>query len=131
MTLKIDPAIREKYLDWLMTPPAYRDPTSKQKFADDHGVHVQTLRYWEKSDEFKSRLAKLKAEWGQEYHADIIGKLLQIVASRDDSVAVQAAKILLQHLDVPSEQKEDIDLTPEAITRIKGELKAAGYNVIE
>ncbi len=53
-------AKQELYLDWLCTAPSERVPSSKQKFAVEHGTTTQTLRNWEKRpafrEEWKSRV---------------------------------------------------------------------------
>ena len=41
------------YLGWLCTPPVERQPASKAKYAVEHRVAEQTLRRWEKLEQFR------------------------------------------------------------------------------
>ena len=47
---------QERYLDWLLTAPKDREPSSKQKLADELGVNVRTMSGWEEKRAFKERL---------------------------------------------------------------------------
>jgi hypothetical protein len=47
---------QEKYLNWLMTPPPYRNPKTKNEFAEQNGLDSSTLRRWDKKPAFR-------AEW--------------------------------------------------------------------
>jgi len=47
-------ARHEKYLEWLVTPAANREPKTQAEFARMLGVDTTTLRRWEKKDWFKS-----------------------------------------------------------------------------
>ena len=45
---------QEKYLNWLCLPQQLREPSSKEKYADENGINVTTLRRWEKKAVFKT-----------------------------------------------------------------------------
>jgi hypothetical protein len=51
---------QQRYLDWLCTAPAERQPALKKDMADALGVDVTTLRRWEKKpfvkDEWQKRV---------------------------------------------------------------------------
>lgn len=87
-------ARQEAYLGWLCTPPAERDPASKEKFADSVGVNVSTLRRWEKRDVFRKK-------W-QEKVDDIQGspersqRLLDTLYDRALGGDIKAAQLYLQ-----------------------------------
>jgi hypothetical protein len=49
---------QQKYLDWLCTAPAERQPATKSKMADAVGVDITTLRRWEKKPYFKEEWQK-------------------------------------------------------------------------
>jgi len=53
----LDPR-QEKYLQWLCLPAPLREPTSKEKYAKEHGVDQSTLRRWEKKPAFKAEWEK-------------------------------------------------------------------------
>jgi len=43
---------QEQYLNWLLTPPAERVPSSQQKYCDMHNVDPTTVRRWQKKPQF-------------------------------------------------------------------------------
>ncbi len=49
---------QQRYLDWLCTAPAERQPSLKKDMADALGVDVTTLRRWEKKPFFKDEWQK-------------------------------------------------------------------------
>jgi hypothetical protein len=49
---------QQRYLDWLCTAPAERQPALKKDMADALGVDVTTLRRWEKKPFFKDEWQK-------------------------------------------------------------------------
>jgi len=127
----IDDSTKEAYLDWLMAPPAERDPSTKLEMAEVLGVAVSTLYLWENSPLFQEQLRLLKSRWGIKFHGEILGRLMDVVANGTDTAAIQAAKVLLPHIDTgPREVKED-DLTAEHLIAIKEALKAQGFQVAE
>jgi hypothetical protein len=46
---------QEEYLLWLLTPEDSRRPSTKKAWAEDHGLHYNTLGQWEKKEGFKER----------------------------------------------------------------------------
>jgi len=127
----IDDSTKEAYLDWLMAPPAERDPSTKLEMAEVLGVAVSTLYLWENSPLFQEQLRLLKSRWGIKFHGEILGRLMDVVANGTDTAAIQAAKVLLPHIDTgPREVKED-DLTEAHLVAIKAALKAEGYEVTD
>ena len=46
---------QEEYLEWLLTPKDSRNPKTKKAWAEDHGIHFNTLQVWEKRRDFKER----------------------------------------------------------------------------
>lgn len=48
-------AQQEEYLEWLLTPKDSRNPSTKKAWAEDHGIHFNTLQVWEKRKDFKER----------------------------------------------------------------------------
>jgi hypothetical protein len=125
----IDPGTKQAYLEWLLAPPVERDPPTKKGVAEKLGVAMSTLYSWEGTTEFQEELRQLKSKWGVKFHGEILGRLMSIVASGSDTAAIQAAKVLLPHIDTgPREIRED-DLTKEHILAIKEALKEKGFEV--
>jgi len=122
---------KEQYLDWLMAPPAEREPKTKEDFAELVGVARSTLYSWENTPQFQEQLRMLKSRWGVKFHGEILGRLMDVVANGTDTAAIQAAKVLLPHIDTgPREVKED-DLTAEHLIAIKKALAEQGFQVAE
>ena len=127
----INDSVKEAYLEWLMAPPAERDPPSKEEVAEQLGVARSTLYSWENTTQFQEQLRLLKTRWGVKFHGEILGRLMDVVVNGTDTSAIAAAKVLLPHIDTgPREVKED-DLTNENIQAIKEALQDKGYNVVE
>jgi hypothetical protein len=125
----IDKSVKDKYLDWLMSPPSERDPATKLEVAVVLGVVPSTLYLWEATTEFQDELRQLKIKWGVKFHGEILGRLMWIVTNGTDTASIAAAKVLLPHIDTgPREVKED-DLTEEHLIAIREALKNEGYEV--
>ena len=120
-------SVKEEYLEWLLTPAPERDPATKQDMAEHLGVAVSTLWHWEKEPEFQSELRMLKTKWGVRFHGDILTRLMDIVANGTDTAAIQAAKVLLPHLDTGPQALNEEDLDLEELRAIRDVLKEKGY----
>ncbi len=127
---KYDDTVRAEYLNWLMTPPAQREPATKKLMAEQLDVAPRTLYNWEGSDEFQRELRTLKGKWGVRWYGDILGRLMDIVQNGQDGNAIRASQALLQHLEIAPE-KADETVTSEAVKAIEEALKAKGYKVVE
>jgi hypothetical protein len=46
---------QEEYLEWLLIPKDSRTPRTKKDWAEEHGIHYNTLGVWEKRKDFKER----------------------------------------------------------------------------
>jgi DNA-binding XRE family transcriptional regulator len=126
----IDPSVREEYLQWLLTPPTEREPAQKREMAEHLGVSEPTLFRWEKSEEFQEALRNVKQQWGAAFQVDILSRLIDIIHSGTDTAAIQAAKVLLPHIDAgPKETAED-ELSEAHLAAIRKALEEEGYEVI-
>lgn len=126
----IDDSVKAEYLDWLMSPPAEREPSTKAEMAESLGVAVSTLWRWENEPEFQEELRSLKVKWGTKFHGEILGRLMNIVVNGTDTAAIQASKVLLPHLDPGTRAAEQEELIDEQIEAIREKLKALDYEVI-
>ncbi len=125
----IEPGVKETYLEWLLTPPSERNPQTKAAMAQELGVATSTLWQWEKSPEFTERLRQVQREWGVRFYPEILARLMKVIAEGTDTAAIQAAKVLLPHMDNrPKEAKEE-DLTEEHLLAIKAALEEQGFEV--
>jgi hypothetical protein len=127
----IDPAIKAKYLEWLMTPPGDREPRAKTAMAEELGVSFKTLYNWESEPLFQEKLRTLKLEWGNRWYPDILAKLYDTVLNGPPAQSVAAAKVLLAHINIMDETKDTTEYSSEALEKISAALKDAGYDVID
>lgn len=86
----------EAYAEWVMTPAPLREPASKQKYADSVGLHVNTLRNYDRDPAFQEMVKDrsrvlLKAE----RLPAILDSLFEQATDRENSRSVSAAKLLL------------------------------------
>ena len=128
---KIDGSVKEQYLEWLMAPPAERDPPTKEEVAVKLDVARSTLYLWENLPEFQEELRTLKIKWGVKFHGEILGRLMKIITEGTDTSAIQAAKVLLPHIDTGAREIKEDDLTAEHLLAIKEALKDQGFQVAE
>lgn len=126
----IDESVKQEYLEWLLTIPTERELKTKAAIAEHLGVSVPTLRAWERSDAFQQELRKLKAKWSAQFEAEIFGRLISIVEKGTDTAAIQAAKVLLPHMDSSVNEAREADLTNEHLAAIRKALEESGYQVI-
>lgn len=98
---------KELYLEWLLTPPAERSPRTKREFAEYIGVAHKTLYNWERSDWFINQIRKVKGTLSVRWYGDIVNRMKDVVDSGNDRDAINAAKLLLQHLEVPDVKTDD------------------------
>ena len=122
---------KEEYLNWLLTIPGEREPATKAEMAPHLGVSRRTLNNWEESDEFMTQMRQIKGKWGVRWHGDILGRLMAIVQKGSDPAAIQAAKVLLPHLDIRTDDKGSEEITTEMTEAIKQALTSQGFKVIE
>lgn len=127
----IPESVKDQYLEWLLTPPPERNPQTKQAMADELGVNVNTLWNWEKTPKFAEGLRSIKHQWGLRFHGEILSRLMSVVANGTDTAAIQAAKVLLPHLDTGPKEVTEGDLDEISLERIKEGLKEAGFEVAE
>jgi hypothetical protein len=46
---------QEQYLEWLLQPVDSRNPKTKKEWAEQHGIHYNTVGQWEKNKNFQER----------------------------------------------------------------------------
>lgn len=121
---------KQAYLEWLLTPPGEREPATKAAMAEQLGVVVSTMWKWEETPEFQEELRKLKGKWGVRFQGEILGRLMRIVAEGSDTAAIQAAKVLLPHLDTGARELKEEEVTSEQVQAIRKALEDSGYTVV-
>ena len=120
----------EQYIEWLLTPKDLREPSSKQKFSDELGVHVNTLRNYDKDPAFQRQLMKDARTVSRVNRLpDLLESLYRISQGQNadgktktnrfgeevfpsPAASVTAAKTLIDHMTnlAPDEGEEAVDL---------------------
>lgn len=126
----IDPAVKETYIEWLLQPEGNREPATKEAMAELLGVHVRTLYNWEESDEVQAKLREVKTRWGVRYQPTILRRLMAIVEEGKDSDSISAARVLLSHLDVRTEEEKS-KMSNDRVEEIKRDLERLGFKTID
>lgn len=121
---------RSAYLDWLLTPPSERAPKTKKAFAEQYNVHRNTLRRWENSKDFISAMRNIKLQWGVQFHPHILDRLMRIVGEGSDRDAIQASRVLLNHLDVTPSEREVQEVDDDTLAELRSTLKDGGFIVV-
>lgn len=102
-----------EYIEWLVTPPAERDPDTTQGFADKIGVTTTTLAAWRRNAEFL-------AAWEHTYRLTVgspekqnkvMQELLSTATDRTDPRQVQAARLYLEAVEAVKPKKVDVTVT--------------------
>jgi hypothetical protein len=132
MNKNIPETVKLEYLEWLLTPPAERDPKTKPEMAAQLDVSLRSLYNWENSDLFQEKLSDVKRKWGARFYGEILGRLMDVVQNGTDRDAGSATRVLLGHLVVDDVKESDkVSVNTESLEKLKAALKAEGYTVIE
>lgn len=117
---------RQAYIDWLLTPPADRDPRRMEDLADNLGVTRRTLTNW------KTRDKTFIEEWERRYLATIgsperkqaiMDTLYRTAIDQDDPKHVQAAQRYMEIEGSLKPVKQQIEITKSAATLTDEELE--------
>ena len=128
----VDPSLKLEYLEWLLTVPGEREPSTKTDMATHLGVSMRTLYNWEGEPEFQEKMRSVKLEWGSRWYPEILEQLMKVVAEGPPAQKVQAAKVLLQHIDIRDDDKADTpEFEREVIKRMTAVLKEMGYDTVD
>ena len=85
---------QEKFLLWLITPEDSREPSTKKAYAEQNGIVVGTLAYWEKKKPFLERW-KL-AVTGLNQSPERSGKLLDVLYLKGLAGDIKSAELFLK-----------------------------------
>lgn len=126
----IDDSVKKEYLEWLLTPPVERDPSTKTEMSEKLGVAISTMWYWEQEPDFQEEMRQLKTKWGVRFHGEILARLMDIVTNGTDTSAIQASKVLLPHLDTGPRALTQDNITDEQVDLIRKRLDEADYTIV-
>lgn len=104
---------KQRYLDWLLTPPRERDPRTEVQLAQELSLERRTLYNWRNQKEFLE-------EWERRYLAtignpgrksEIMDTLFRTATDADDPKHVQAAKTYFEIEGGLKPQKMEVQVT--------------------
>lgn len=103
----------QRFLDWLLTPPAERNPPTQKTFAEEVGMDPFLLGQWKKDPDFFG-------EWERRYRKTVgspekaqavMAALYETATDRTDPRLVPAARAYLEAVDVLKPKKIDVTVT--------------------
>lgn len=105
-----------RYVEWLLTPAAERQPPSKAKLAESMGVTPQTLRHYQKDPVFQRQLQKdARALARVDQVPDILQSLYLQAIDQTNPRSVAAGKAFLDYVEKVT-PGEDAPLDLENVT---------------
>lgn len=124
-----------RYLDWLMTAKADRQPVTVSALADEIGVDRRTLRDWRYNPEFVAEWDKrVKNTVGSpERTKQIMDTLYKTATDREDGKHVQAAMVYFKRLGEisPSDELPKADLSELSEEELRQLIASAAREELE
>lgn len=114
---------QERYVRWLTTAPALREPSSKLAFASEVGVDVTTLHRWEKREVFRKQWASQVDEvvGSPERTQRLLDRLFDAGMDGDE----KAARLYFQVLGKLAPQQMNVSVDKKGSDMSDAELDAA------
>ena len=120
------------YLEWLLTPPAVREPRTKAALADRLGRTTQTLRNYEKDPQFQAELAQRRRNVVK---VDDVGNIIATLVARATDAEAGAAGNAAAKIVLDWAEKQTSEMNAEALRALSDdEVKAmlvAMYNDLD
>lgn len=113
----------ERFIDWCLTPPALRNPSSKAKLAEELGVSEQTLRNYQREPEFQRQVSeRARMLVRVDRLVAVLESLYEQAANPDNPRSVAAARLLLDFAEKATEgESKTVDvksLTDEELVEV-------------
>lgn len=107
---------RQHFLDWLVTPPELRDPTTMKSLAEKLALSTQTLTRWKTDSGFLADWEVLyrKTVGSPEKAQRIVERLFETADDRTDPRHVSAAKAYLEAIDAIRPKKVEVTVNKAA-----------------
>lgn len=117
---------QEVYVQWLVTPASEREPQTKSALAEQLGVTLRTLNYWEKTPFVVKRVSQETRNHAKVVNASTVLDALYTTATDTDSPRqVSAAKVYLDYIDKGVEEitaEELKDMPAEELAQMLADL---------
>lgn len=85
-----------RFIEWCVTPEALRDPASKQGLADELGVHINTLRNYQRDPGFAKAVTDLtRARARFDRLPAVLDSLYEQARNPDNPRSVSASRLLI------------------------------------
>lgn len=108
------------YLEWLLTPPSLRDPSTKKALAELLGVDPSTLYKYEREDRFQRDFLRRRRGMIKVEDADaIIRAQVEIATDPSAKNSTQAARFLFEWMEKNMDrQDQTVDLTEYSVDEL-------------
>jgi hypothetical protein len=127
----VDPSKKLEYLEWLLTVPGEREPATKTDVAVHLGVSMRTLYNWEGEPDFQEKMRSVKLQWGSRWYPEILEELMKVIKDGPPAQKVQAARVLLQHIDIKENETATPEMEQELLKRMTAVLKELGFDTVD
>lgn len=114
---------KQRFMDWLCTPAAEREPRLMEELAEELSLTRRTLSNWKKDDEFLEHWEKRhRATIGNpDKINEVLHTLYKTATDPDDPKHVSAAKEFLAHVEGTRPQRVDVTVTRADVSTLSTE----------
>ena len=113
----------EMYAEWLATPADAREPSTKKEAGERLGISYETLKDYERDPRFQTMYRdRIAAEFKVAKLGDVIHSLGVQAVDPMHPRSVQAARLLLDWMDLHAEVDKDDSLRNANLEEIREEL---------
>lgn len=116
-------AKKMKYIEWLTTPPQYREPATEKELAAELDVYPKTLYNWKHEREFREVWSDQADQivGGEDKRQRIMETLYMAAIDYRSPRHVQAAKLYLEAIGAMQPQRLSLEVSPKALGLLSDE----------
>jgi hypothetical protein len=105
-----------KFIEWLCTPAAARQPPSQQALAKEMNMQVRTLNRWKTEPDFKEvwNLRATEVIGPPDRAKEVLDSLFEVARNRNARNHVQAAKLYLEAIDAIKPRQINVAVSHDA-----------------
>lgn len=112
-------------VEWLVTPPSERTPSTQSAFAETVGVSPRTIRDWMARDDVRRAWTKRSNEvvGDPSNIQEVLEEMRAVALDRTDRKQVQAAKLYLEAVDAikPPDRSVEVKVTSDLLSTLSDE----------
>jgi hypothetical protein len=92
---------------------------------------MRTLYNWEGEPDFQEKMRSVKLQWGSRWYPEILEELMKVIKDGPPAQKVQAARVLLQHIDIKENETATPEMEQELLKRMTAVLKELGFDTVD